>query len=291
MIFYIVFFIILCASIYLFSLLAPDLRSRPRLRLEHETLTYNQQERKAISLKIPKPLASLLEPITRMAYLKNLRDQAEVLRVPVNLIVLVLFKIIVGMLVGMLTIRLFPLLYLPVGLAVGFFLPDFIMWKRIEAKKNLIIKIFPETVDLLDMCISAGQDFLSSVKWLIEKSEYNPFIEQLGVVVSEIQVGKTRAEALRDMARRLKIPDVNSFVRTIIQAERMGTSIEEAFRNLSDDTRDRRFQIGERHAIKASLMILFPLLFCILPAIMITVAGPIIVKFSTGELIPKGTGF
>ena len=291
MIFYIVFCIIIFAALYLVGSLVPDLRSRPRLRLEQESLGYNQQGYKTSPIKLPKPLVILLEPLTRIAYLKNLRDQAEVLRVPVNLTVLVILKIIVGMLVGMLSIRLFPLLYLPVGLAVGFFLPDFLMWKKIQAKKELMIKIFPETVDLLDMCISAGQDFLSSVKWLIEKSEYNPFIEQLGIVVSEIQVGKTRADALRDMARRLKIPDVNSFVRTIIQAERMGTSIEEAFRNLSDDTRDRRFQIGERHAIKASLLILFPLLFCILPAIMITVAGPIIVKFSTGELIPKGTGF
>jgi tight adherence protein C len=66
----------------------------------------------------------------------------------------------------------------------------------------------------------------------------------------------------------------------------MGTSIEEAFRNLSEDTRDKRFQSGERYAIKASLKILFPLIFCILPAILIVVAGPIIIKFSTGGLIP-----
>jgi tight adherence protein C len=89
------------------------------------------------------------------------------------------------------------------------------------------------------------------------------------------------------MAKRLQIPDISSFVRTVIQSERMGTSVAEAFRNLSEDTRNSRFQTGERYAIKASLKILFPLLFCILPVILIVVAGPIIIKFTQGELFPQ----
>jgi tight adherence protein C len=71
----------------------------------------------------------------------------------------------------------------------------------------------------------------------------------------------------------------------------MGTSIVETFNNLSEDTRLQRFQFGERYAIRASLKILFPLLFCILPAILIIVAGPILIKFTSGELIPQGAGF
>lgn len=135
------------------------------------------------------------------------------------------------------------------------------------------------------MCINAGADLISAIKWIIEKSSSNPFVEQLGVVISEVQVGKPRAEALRDMAKKLQLSDISSFVRVIVQAERMGTPVEEAFENLSDDTRDRRFQNGERYAIKASLKILFPLVFCILPAIMIIVAGPIIIKFSQGDML------
>jgi len=175
-----------------------------------------------------------------------------------------------------------------IGALVGFFLPDLYVWNKVKQKKDAIIRIFPETIDLLDMCINAGADFLSAIKWVVEKSTHNPFIEQLAIVLNEIQVGKTRSQALKDMANRLKLADISSFVRAIIQSERMGTSIEEAFRNLSEDTRDKRFQSGERYAIKASLKILFPLIFCILPAILIVVAGPIIIKFTTGELTPKG---
>ena len=155
---------------------------------------------------------------------------------------------------------------------------------KVKNKKEHIVRCFPETVDLLHMCINSGADFISAVKWITEKSYNNPFIEQLGVVLSEVQVGKPRAESLRDMAKRLCLPDVSSFVRVIVQAERMGTPVEDAFENLSADTRDRRFQNGERYAIKASLKILFPLVFCILPAIMIIVAGPIIIKFSQGDM-------
>jgi tight adherence protein C len=165
-----------------------------------------------------------------------------------------------------------------------FFLPDILITQKIRAKKESIVRCFPETVDLLDMCVSAGADLVSAIKWVIDKSNPNPFIEQLGIVLGEIRVGKSRSTALKDMSKRLNLPDIASFTRAIVQAERMGTSVEEAFRNLSDDTRNRRYQAGERYAIKASLKILFPLLFCILPSILIIVAGPIIIRFAEGGL-------
>jgi len=99
------------------------------------------------------------------------------------------------------------------------------------------------------------------------------------LVLKEINVGKPRVEALRDMAKRLDIPDVTSFVRTLIQADRMGTPVEEAFRILSEDSRMRRFHRGERMAMTAPLKMLIPLIFCILPVILIIVAGPILIRF------------
>jgi pilus assembly protein TadC len=235
-----------------------------------------------------KRLGFVINPLSRLPYFVNLQTQAEILRINLDLPVLLLIKLVAAVA----AIILVPILFSPVftllGGIVGFFLPDFFVWGKVKDKKAAIVRIFPETVDLLDMCINAGADFLSAIKWVVEKSSSNPFIEQLAIVLSEIQVGKTRSQALKDMANRLKLPDISSFVRTIIQSERMGTSIEESFRNLSEDTREKRFREGERYAIRASLKILFPLLFCILPAIMIVVAGPIIIKFTSGELTPKG---
>jgi len=237
-----------------------------------------------------KPFAFVINPVyKRLTYLNKLKRQAEILRIEINLFVLVGMKIFLSILfgaLGFIFLRRISPLYVLFSVFFGFFLLDYVMWGKIKKKKEAIVRCFPETVDLLHMCISAGADLISTIRWVIEKSVYNPFMEQLGVVLSEVQVGKPRSEALKDMSKRLQLSDISSFTRIIVLAERMGTPIEEAFKNLSDDTRNQRFQNGERLAIKASLKILFPLVFCILPAIMIIVAGPIIIKFSQGDMIP-----
>jgi len=90
------------------------------------------------------------------------------------------------------------------------------------------------------------------------------------------------------MSKRLNVPDVTSFVRTLVQADRMGTPVEETFKILSEDSRMRRFHRGERTAMKAPIKMLIPLIFCILPVIMIIVAGPILVNFMTKGLFGVG---
>jgi tight adherence protein C len=161
----------------------------------------------------------------------------------------------------------------------GYLLPDFILNKKISKRKYAISRSLPETVDLLGLCIEAGLDFTTGVKWIIEKTKSSPMIEELSVVLKEIQWGKPRNEALKDMSKRLNIPEVTSFVQTLVQADRMGTPVAEAFSILSEDTRQRRFNRGERQALKAPIKILIPLIFCIFPVIGIIIAGPIILQF------------
>lgn len=161
----------------------------------------------------------------------------------------------------------------------GFILPDLILRSRVKKRKYMIVRILPETVDLLSLCVGAGLDFMAAVRWVVDKVKVNPMIEELVLVLKEINVGKPRVEALRDMSKRVDIPDVTSFVRTLIQADRMGTPVEEAFKILAEDSRMRRFHRGERQAMKAPLKMLIPLIFCILPVILIIVAGPILIRF------------
>jgi len=231
------------------------------------------------------------KPFFNLPYLKTLQKQADSLRMPLGAIELLLIKELVMVGAGVLVSVFSSPLYVLPAAVLGFFIPDFFLSQKIKARKEDIARIFPETVDLLDLCISGGLDFASSMRWVIEKSYANPCIEEFKLVLHEIQMGSSRKDALREMAKRLQIPDINSFSRTIIQAERMGTSIEEALKILSEDTRETRFQKGERYAIKASLKILFPLIFFILPVILIVVAGPIIIQFHEGGLIPAGGGF
>lgn len=251
-----------------------------------DSYPYYKEESDSFPLKILKPLR---QSISNFPYFRNLTRQAGALRINLNIGRMILLKFFIAILAGILVSTLIFSHYALIAAMIGFFLPDFILGNKIRTKKYAITKVFPETLDLLDLCIGAGLDFTSAIQWVMEKTEFNPFIEQLGVVLKEIRVGKNRSQALKEMAERLRLSEVSSFVRTAIQAERMGTSIEEALRNLSEDTRQMRFQTGERYAIKASLKILFPLLFCILPVILIVVAGPIIIKFTQGSLFPTGT--
>ncbi|MFA5005588.1 MAG: type II secretion system F family protein [Candidatus Omnitrophota bacterium] len=285
--------VLIAVSIFLITYNIFQAKQEPRLQLFN---TFSQQNVPHIrNFKKSRFYGGLLKgslpvirPLLKLPYFVNLQTETEVLKLNIDLIGFMIIKLAMTILICIATFVLLSPAYALVGALVGFFLPDLYVWNKVKQKKEAIIRIFPETIDLLDMCINAGADFLSAIKWVVEKSTHNPFIEQLAIVLNEIQVGKTRSQALKDMASRLKLADISSFVRAIIQSERMGTSIEEAFRNLSEDTRDKRFQSGERYAIKASLKILFPLIFCILPAILIVVAGPIIIKFTTGELTPKG---
>lgn len=265
-----------------------EFRRRPRLRALEEI---PQKQFNLSSAKLLKPLLVIIKPIMDLPYLKSLQAQAEVLRINLDMPVLVLVKLLLAIIAGISVLKIFSNPgYAFLSALLGFLMPDFLFFSKIRAKKEAIVRVFPETVDLIDLCIGAGLDFTASIKWVIDKSGTNPFIEQLELVLKEIQVGRNRTDALKAMSQRLSLPDISSFVRTVVQSERMGTSIEEAFKNLSEDTRLARYQAGERYAIKASLKILFPLLFCILPVILIVVGGPIIIKFTSGELIPQ-TGF
>ncbi|MCM8796052.1 MAG: type II secretion system F family protein [Candidatus Omnitrophica bacterium] len=172
-----------------------------------------------------------------------------------------------------------------VALAVGYILPDFYLQRRIRRRKQNIARVLPETVDLLGLCVEAGLDFTTAARWIIDKTTPTPMTEELSFVLEEIKWGKSRIQALRDMAKRLNIPEVSSFVQSLVLAERMGTPVSEAFAILSEDTRLQRFHRGERFAMQAPIKILIPLIFCILPVIAIIIGGPIFLQFMQGGLL------
>ncbi len=176
------------------------------------------------------------------------------------------------------------------SLFLGYVGPEVWLFQRIKKRKEDVARVLPETVDLLGLCVEAGLDFTMAVKWIVEKTTGNPMVEELQFVLEEIKWGKSRSQALKDMSKRLSISEVTSFVQAMVQAERMGTPVSEAFMIISEDTRMRRFQQGERFALKAPIKILVPLIFCILPVIGIIVGGPILLQFMQGDIF-KATGF
>ncbi len=229
---------------------------------------------------------TLLERLNLAAKIKDLLTAAHLKLSPaeffnVKILLILFFSLVSFYALGRLEA---PLVMIAVML--GYIIPDFWLKGKIRQRKTAVRRYLPETVDLLGLCVEAGLDFTSALRWIIEKKIYtNPMIEELSVVLEEIKWGKPRAQALRDMARRVGVTEVSSFVHLLIQAERMGTPVSEAFGIISEDTRLLRFREGERFAMKAPLKILLPLIFCILPVIAIIVAGPVILTFIKGDLL------
>ncbi|MDD5246488.1 MAG: type II secretion system F family protein [Candidatus Omnitrophica bacterium] len=173
-----------------------------------------------------------------------------------------------------------------VGLAVP------VLWLRSTIRKRQfnMRRDLPNLIDLLNICVSGGLDFMLAVTRVIRDMKPCDLTMELAEVQRETQMGLTRKEALKNLAWRIDMPEVYSFVRTLVQADRMGTSIGEALKIQADELRVRRFQRGEAMALKAPVKLLFPLFAFILPVVLIIVAAPILLQFvgSSGQV---GFGF
>jgi len=197
------------------------------------------------------------------------------------------FFLIKEMLIGFFLVLVFKLntssdlflFWILMSFAAGYMFPEMWVKAKIRKIKASILKNLPDTVDLLGLCVNAGLDFMMALKYVVEKSNASPIIEELNNMMQEIKVGKPRRDALRDLAKKYDMPDLSTFSRTLIQADRMGTSVIEALNILSEDMREARFRRGEAMALKAPLKMLIPLLFFIFPVVAILVAGPVFLDF------------
>ena len=172
---------------------------------------------------------------------------------------------------------------------LGFFFP--VMWLKstIKARQTEIVFDFPGFVDKLTLSVEAGLDFMAAMVRISQKMYPSPLREELQQLVSEVQLGSSRSQALRDFSQRIALKDVSIFTSTLIQADRLGTPIGQVLRVQSERLRRERFENAERKGAIASQKLLFPLVFFIMPAVFIVVFGPILVKFVTDGF--KGLGF
>jgi tight adherence protein C len=168
------------------------------------------------------------------------------------------------------------------AMAIAYFLPDLWLNGQVKKRKKEVLRDLPYVIDLLNICVGAGLDFMVAVNHVIKEFRACVLVEELKVLVREIQMGLSRRDSLKNLASRVKSQEINSFVRTLLQADRMGTPITTALKMHAEELRDIRFQRGEEMALKAPIKLLFPLLFFILPVVLIIVAGPILIQFTQG---------
>ena len=152
-------------------------------------------------------------------------------------------------------------------------MPNLLLTSRVNSRQNEIRKAMPDALDLLTICVEAGLGFDASMKKVNEKWE-NELALAFGRALQEMQLGKLRREALRDMADRLGVSEMDSFVAAVIQSEQLGVSMAKVLRIQSDDMRVRRRQRAEELAQTAPIKMLFPMALLIFPTIMIVLLGP-----------------
>jgi tight adherence protein C len=157
--------------------------------------------------------------------------------------------------------------------ALGYFLPALQLKSQISRRQQGIIKALPDCLDLLTICVEAGLGFDTAMSKVYEKWD-NDLAVGFGRVIQEIQLGKVRREALRDMASRMDVPDVTSFTAAIIQADQLGVSIAKILRVQSDQMRVKRRQRAQEKAQQAPVKMMLPMVFLIFPSIWIVLLGP-----------------
>ncbi|MEB3284983.1 MAG: type II secretion system F family protein [Candidatus Sericytochromatia bacterium] len=163
----------------------------------------------------------------------------------------------------------------------GFFYPIFALQKESSKRRAVILRQLPTTLDLLTVCVEAGLSLQAALQKVVEKTRPNPLREEIDQVLREIQLGRPRGDALKDMARRVGIKEVNSVVLSMVQAEAMGTSVSKSLRVQSEIARDARMQRAQEQAMQAPVKLSFPLVFFIFPVVFIVIFGPVALELFT----------
>jgi len=207
------------------------------------------------------------------------------LGIPLGLVVLALGKLLPNSIFATKGL----LIAIPASI-LGFYLPDLLLKAKIDRRQDEIRKAMPDALDLLTICVEAGLGFEAAMAKVYEKWD-NELARAFGRVIREIQLGKMRKEAMRDMADRLGINEMTSFVAAVIQSEELGVSMAQVLRIQADQMRIRRRQIAEEKAHAAPIKMLLPMGIFIFPSICIVLMTPavlILIKSSAGAVFSGG---
>jgi tight adherence protein C len=170
------------------------------------------------------------------------------------------------------------------GAWMGYYMPMSSLNAKIKKRQAAILRALPDALDLLVICVEAGLGFDMAMGKVYEKWD-NELALAFGRVLREIQLGKLRREALRDMAARTDVPDVNAFIAAIVQADQLGVGMANVLRVQSEQMRVKRRQRAQEKAQQAPVKMLIPMVFLIFPSIFVVLLGPaVIIVMESGAL-------
>ncbi len=184
------------------------------------------------------------------------------------------------------------LLVLLVLAAIGYYLPNIVLGNLVMRRQREIFENFPDALDLMTVCVEAGLGTEAALMRVAKDIQLkSPALgDELKLVNLELRAGADRERALRNLAFRTGVDEIDGFVTMISQAERFGTSIATSLRIQSELLRTRRRQRAEEAAAKIALKLLLPLIFCIFPSLMVVLMGPAMIQIYRVMLPTMGGG-
>lgn len=164
--------------------------------------------------------------------------------------------------------------------AIGYYLPNAVLSRLVFVRQREIFETFPDAADLLMVCVEAGLGLDAALVKVAEEMRLKSeaLAEELHLVNLELRAGSSREKALRNLALRTGVEEVNTFATMLIQADRFGTSVGESLRVFSDELRTKRRLRAEEIAAKIPLKLLFPMVFCIFPSLLLVLLGPAFIQ-------------
>lgn len=172
------------------------------------------------------------------------------------------------------------LLYVGLAASISFYLPNLLLKHLITKRQEEIFESFPDALDLLTICVEAGLSLEAALNRVASEISLKSDVlaEELQLVCLEFRAGSGKERALRNLALRTGVEDIDTLVAMLVQSEKFGTSIGESLRIHSEGLRIKRQQRAEERAAKVSVKLTFPLVLCIFPSIMIVVVGPAVIS-------------
>ncbi len=172
------------------------------------------------------------------------------------------------------------LAYVLVAAAAGYYLPNIVLNQMTKHRKREIFENFPDALDLMTICVEAGLGMDAAIARVATEIGLKSRVlsDEMNLVTLELRAGSSKEKALRGLATRTGVEDVDALVTMLIQAERFGTSIAASLRVQSEQLRTKRRQRAEEQAAKIALKLLFPLIFFIFPSLLVVLMGPAFIQ-------------
>jgi tight adherence protein C len=182
------------------------------------------------------------------------------------------------------------LLLLLMAASFGYYLPNVVLSRTADRRRREIFETIPDALDLLTVCVEAGLSLERALIKVAGEVHIKSMVlaQELQLVLMEIRAGFTKEKALRNFALRSGVDDVDTLVAMLIQSERFGTSMGQSLRVHSENLRTKRRLAAEEAAAKIGLKLLFPLIFCIFPTLLMVLLGPAVIQIS--RILPAISG-